>query len=120
MPTGLDAECRAEWKRLRAELEPMGIVTLADGSPLERIVWLRVQCRLVRKLLEQFKEAGFAYRCGTAWQQMAQVGVLNNWHKELGRLESEFGIGAASRTRVEVTDPGKAGGPKLAVRTKAG
>lgn len=118
-PAGFDADCKAEWQQLRAELEPMGIVTLADGSMLERIVWLRVQCRRLRKRLEGKADDGYSYNCGTSRQLLPDVGALNKWHEQLAKLEMQYALTPACRSMVEV--PGrKKGGLKIAARTSTG
>ena len=106
---------------MREELEPMGVVTLADGSALERIVWLRVQCRRLRKQLEAFVGDGFAFQSQTSHRPLPQVKTVTDWHAALARLEAEFGLTPSARARVNVT-PGASGspdGPQIAARTRS-
>ena len=117
MPAGLDPDCTVEWRRLREELEPMGVVTRCDGSALERIVWLRVRCREQRKEAEKYAATGYMYKCGASWQAIPVVATLNKWHEALAKLEQQFGLTPASRSNVVVDKGG--GGSKLPARRSA-
>ncbi len=106
-PRWLKNEARAEWKRLVVLLDDMGVITKADGNALSRYC----------KLLERWKRMeAFIEENGETYQTMdrdgmpagrqvyPQVKLAHELAVQLGRLEGEFGMTPASRSRVSVQD----------------
>lgn len=99
-PRCLPKEAKAVWKHLVPMLQETKILTVADGGALERYCCLFVRWRAMVKWLEEngeVQETDKGYR-----QQQPEVSIASNLAKELGRLEAEFGLTPAARTRIQV------------------
>ena len=115
MPAGLDPDCTVEWRRLREELEPLGVASRGHGSALERIVWLRVDCRALRAKIGDLDD--YTYQCGAARQQHPEWALWRGLMADLAKLEQQFGMTPATQSNVVVDKGG--GGSKLPTRRSA-
>ena len=102
-PPGLPAEAKTVWRQIVTVLEGVKVLTKADGNALERYSRMVVRWRAVEKYLEENGEIQVTdkgYR-----QQAPEVSIASNLDKALGRLEAEFGLTPAARTRIQVDVP---------------
>jgi P27 family predicted phage terminase small subunit len=109
-PQWLDADAKAMWRRLTPLLESMGVLTRIDGNALARY------CRLWSRWLKAeafIEERGEMYplkdESGQVkyFQQWPQVAIASKLAQQLTRLEQEFGMTPAARTRIQVSSQPK-------------
>ncbi|WP_455387464.1 phage terminase small subunit P27 family [Petrachloros mirabilis] len=104
-PDMLDGDAKQVWDQLTDELDKIGVLTVIDGNALVRYcrMWVRwQQCdAFIKKYGESYplKDANGNVRC---FQQFPEVGILNKLSVLLLRLEQEFGLTPAARTRIQV------------------
>ena len=97
MPAGLDGEAAAEWHRVIAELEPLGLVSLVDRG------MLTLMCEswgLYRRAHEAIAGDSWVNEHG---QVAAAVTVRNKAWDQYVKIAAEFGMSASSRSRVSVS-----------------
>lgn len=106
-PAWLDKEAKAVWRQLVPQLEALGVVTKIDGNALARYCRLFVrwkQCdAFVRKYGESYIVKDEEGKQIKTCQQFPEVGIINRLGVQLLRLEQEFGLTPAARTRIQVT-----------------
>jgi len=114
-PPYLSPLARRRWDELLPELEIIGTLTVIDGD------LFACYCMAYADIVEltaDVEEFGRSYNVGLNGAQAArpEVGMLNRAKDDLRRFGAELGVGAASRTKVEVKkkDAGKT--PLQAVR----
>jgi len=114
-PPYLSAVALARWKELLPELEIMGTLTIVDGDMFAGYCMAYAD---VVELTADIEEYGRSYEVGTNGAQSArpEIAMLNRAKDDLRRFGAELGIGAASRTKVEVRKPDAAKTPLEAVR----
>jgi P27 family predicted phage terminase small subunit len=104
-PPWLSAEEQAGWEELVPLLEGMGVLSRADGNALARYCRLWSRWRKMEKFID---ERGEMYplkgddghvKC---FQQWPQVAIAAKLAQQLTRLEQEFGLTPAARTRIQV------------------
>ena len=119
-PSWLKGNAKTEWKRLVEMLDRMGILTKVDGNALSRYCRLWQRWRRAEDFIE---EHGTQYPVkkvsGTGKERKTEVVGFRMFPEaklasvlsvELRRLECEFGLTPASRTRIseEATQAGAA------------
>lgn len=100
-PRYLGKLAKSRWHELLPELDYMGTLTAADAEVLAGYCQAYEQvCLLTAKL----EESGRTYQVGTngAWAAYPEVAMLNRAWDDIRKFGSELGIGAASRSRIEV------------------
>lgn len=104
-PTWLDVDAKAAWRQLVPELEAMGVLTRIDRNALARYCrtwarWKKAEA-FIDKHGEMYplKDESGQPRC---FQQWPQVAIANKLSQQLTRLEQEFGMTPASRTRIQL------------------
>jgi P27 family predicted phage terminase small subunit len=111
----LDADAVKVWKELAPELEAVGVLTIVDRYAFA------AYCQAVADIagLSAFlAEHGETHNTGQhgAIQQRPQVAMLHKAYDRAAKFGAEFGIGAASRTKVEVKPREQEQDPLEAVR----
>ena len=111
IPAWLDKDAKTVWRQLVKELNAIGVMTKVDGNALARYCRLFVrwkQCdAFIRKYGESYpiKDDGGKVK---SFQQFPEVGIVNRIGPQLLKLEQEFGLTPAARTRIEVdVEPAK-------------
>lgn len=104
MPDWLSDDERRIWDKLVTMLSTMGVLSSCDEFALSRYVHLWVRWRTATAWLAEHgdmyplkDEAGKV----RYMQQWPQVAIANKLAVELRRLEQEFGLTPAARTRIE-------------------
>ncbi len=104
-PTWLDDDAKAAWKQLVPQLVAMGVLTAIDGNALARYCLLWSRWRKMEAFIESkgemypLKDDAGRVKCFAQWPQVA---IANKLAQQLTRLEAEFGLTPASRTRIQV------------------
>jgi P27 family predicted phage terminase small subunit len=114
-PPYLGAVARRRWDELIPELELSGVITVVDGDVLG------CYCAAYQDVCElsaDVAEHGKTYEVGTNGAQSTrpEAVLLQKAKDDLRRFGAELGIGAASRTKVEVKKPDAGTSPLAAVR----
>ena len=105
-PNWLDAGARTMWRQLAPLLESMGVLTKIDGNALARYCRLWSRWRKAEAFIDQhgevypLKDEGGRVKY---LQQWPHVAVATKLAQQLTRLEQEFGMTPAARTRIPVT-----------------
>lgn len=114
-PTWLSKEAKAVWKQVAKQLAELGVLTEIDGNALARYCSLWVRWRRATAHLEAngetyplLDEKGNV-RC---LQQYPEVAIVNKLSVLLLRLEQEYGLTPAARTRIRVDVPAAPDGGK--------
>ena len=99
------------WGTIAPQLESIGVLTRIDGNTLSRYCHLWVQWREADRFI---RENGHAYPLKDEegnvkyLQQYPQVAIAHKLCQQLLRLEQEFGMTPAARTRIQVDSKCKA------------
>ena len=108
-PRDLQPAARAVWKQLIPELAEMGILTHVDGRTLERYCVLWVRWQRAETFICKNGDV-FAIKDDTGrvkyLQCFPQVAIANQLAQQLHRIEQDFGMTPASRSRVRVESAG--------------
>ncbi|MBI5863377.1 MAG: phage terminase small subunit P27 family [Planctomycetes bacterium] len=105
-PEWLDADGRLRWAELVPQLEAMGVLTLVDQGAVARYCHLWARWRKAEEFIAQhgemypLKDDKGRTKCVQPWPQVA---TANKLALQLTRLEQEFGLTPAARTRIHVT-----------------
>ncbi len=104
MPPWLIAEAKAEWKRITAPLEKLGLLTLVDGAALSAYCQCYGRWVAAEKLVTA---KGLTLKAGqTGYRQISpEVTVSLKYLTHLQALCAEFGFTPSSRSRM--TLPGE-------------
>lgn len=104
IPEHLSESARLEWDRLAVDLVTMGVLTVVDGAPFG------IYCQALADLAEAERElarpgarvikAPSGYPMPSPW-----LAIRNEAIKQIARFGGEFGLGAASRGRLNVEPP---------------
>jgi len=100
-PRYLGKQARARWRELLPELDYCGVLTRIDGEILAGYCQAYEQvCILTAKL----EKTGRTYQVGTngAWAAFPEVAMLSRAWDDIRKFGAELGIGAASRSKIEV------------------
>ena len=107
-PHWLDADAKAKWNELVPKLEQMGVLTLIDQDAVARYCHLWVRWRAAEDFIKKhgemypLKDDKGRTKCVQAWPQVA---TANKLAQQLTRLEQEFGLTPAARTRIHIQVP---------------
>ena len=107
-PDWLDADAKAKWFQLVPRLEQMGVLTLVDEGAVARYCHLWVRWRAAEDFIKKhgemypIKDDKGRTKCVQPWPQVA---TANKLAMQLTRLEQEFGLTPAARTRIHVPRP---------------
>jgi len=114
-PPYLSPLARRRWDELLPELEIIGTLTIVDGDVLACYAMAYAD---VVELTADIEAEGRSYSFGLNGAQAPrpEVGMLNRAKDDLRRFGAELGVGAASRTKVEVKKPDAGQTPLEAVR----
>lgn len=113
-PDWLDGEARARWCDLVPQLERMGVLTLVDQGPVARYCHLWVRWRAAEEFIKKhgemypLKDDKGKTKCVQPWPQVA---TANKLAMQLTRLEQEFGLTPAAKTRIQITKPARPSDP---------
>ncbi len=105
-PNWLDKIAKAAWRQLVPQLEAMGVLTLIDANALARYCRLWSRWRQAEAFLDQkgpvypLKDERGKIKCVMPWPQVA---IASKLAQQLTRLEQEFGMTPAARTRIQVS-----------------
>ena len=106
-PSWLDPAAKACWKQIVPQLHQMGVLAKIDGNAITRYCRLWSRWVAAEKFIEKhgesypLKDSNGKVKC---YQQFPQVAIAHRLSIALTKLEGEFGMTPASRTRIEV-DP---------------
>lgn len=104
-PRFLDAGAKREWRRLKPEMQRLGLLTIADRAAFAAYcqAWSRYE-ELTRYLNGLIKEMGTgALLMNTpngALQQNPLLGVANRAFDQMRAMLAEFGLSPSSRARL--------------------
>ena len=105
-PAWLDANAKSTSRPLVPELETMGVLTMIDRNALARYCRTWARWRKAEVFIDKhgekypLKDESGQPRC---FQQWPQVAIANKLSQQLTRLEQEFGMTPASRTRIQLS-----------------
>lgn len=103
MPAYLDTEGRKRWEELVSDLESIGVLTVVDREVLGGYCAAFASFVSATRILEEkgwVTTAQSGYEMPSPW-----VAIRNRAMDDLRRFGAELGIGAASRSRIEVKKP---------------
>jgi P27 family predicted phage terminase small subunit len=109
-PSHLDKLARAEWKRMAAELKPLGLLTKADRAAFA--VYCAMWSRWVQAE-QKIAETGYAYTTRDAAGQpkaiiqSPYIGIANRAAEIMHKFLTEFGFTPSSKTRVSAPPENK-------------
>lgn len=104
-PKWLDADAKLAWKQLVPVLAEMGVLTRIDRNALIRycrswVRWRKAEMFIERKgEVYSLKDDKGNFKCVQQWPQVA---IAHKLGLTLTRLEQEFGMTPAARTRIHV------------------
>jgi len=107
-PAWLDAVAKEAWNQLIPMLSAMGVLTRIDGNALVRYCRTWSRWRKAEAFIEQrgevypIKDEQGQIRCVQQWPQVA---IAHKLALTLLRMEQEFGMTPAARTRIQVPLP---------------
>jgi P27 family predicted phage terminase small subunit len=114
-PDWLSVPAAEVWQQMVAVMEPLGVLTSVDGSALARycdafVRWKKVAAFLAEKgEVYALKDAEGVVRC---MMPFPQVAIYKSLTGLLMKLEQEFGLTPASRSRVHVQGQEEKPSPK--------
>ena len=99
-PRFLNDAAKSIWDELIPELEAMGVVTIVDASVLSGYCAAYEEAMRLSSYLD---EAGLVTESPSGYlQQRPEVSIRNKAWDRVAKFAPELGIGAASRSRIEV------------------
>lgn len=103
-PPYMNATARRRWDELVTELDYSGVLTRVDGDIFAGYCMAYAD---IVSLTAAIARRGRSYRVGLngAMAARPEVAMLNRAKDDLRKFGAELGIGAASRTRIEVKKP---------------
>lgn len=105
-PRWLDKDSKKEWRRLVPILGSAGVLQYADADALARYCRTLTRFKRMQDIVESKGEIYQAvdYRGNDLGpRQRPEVAILDHLSNQLGKLECEFALTPASRSRVETT-----------------
>lgn len=104
MPDYLDTEGRKRWEELVSDLESIGVLTVVDREVLGGYCDAFATFVSAKRILDR---DGWVKKAETSGYEMPSpwVAIRNRAMDDLRRFGAELGIGAASRSRIEVKKP---------------
>lgn len=113
VPPWLDAGAKRKWRALCDVLHEMGVLTAIDGDVLA------CYCQAYsdhERLTRFLRENGETVKGQGRAMAAPQVGMRDRAREDMRKFGAELGIGAASRTKIEVRKPDAAASPLDKVR----
>ena len=102
-PDFLNEQAKSIWFALIDELDAMGVVTRVDESTLAGYCSAYEEAQTLDRFLN---EHGLTVTAPSGYvQQRPEVAIRNKAWDRVAKFGSELGIGAASRSRIEVKKP---------------
>lgn len=106
-PAHLSPKAKTAFKNVCDLLEGMGVLTIADGLALEMMCDAYAEWRDLRKIIDT---EGATYKViGTSGDEMVkarpEVAMASDAWKRVKAMASEFGLTAASRTKLQTAEP---------------
>ena len=104
-PSWLNKEEKKCWRDTVTKLQAMGVITTVDVNSIARYCRIFVNYEKESALLEA--EGHLSTGCRKNTIRNPRVQVVNDYHRQALLMEREFGMTAASRSRIkaEVTEP---------------
>lgn len=103
-PRKLSPQGKAEWKRLMPVLRRMRVLTEADLGPLADLCEVTAELDHAQKLLRESNLLTRASAKGSPIRRNPLVSIIKDFREQKLRLEREFGLTPASRTRLMVDE----------------
>lgn len=103
-PSDLGAVASAKWDAVCCLLEGMGVITVADGEPIEQYARTYELWRRCETLIRQGGKGGGAFT-EDGRTVKAPARLFKDLAGLLCRLESELGLTPSSRAKLEVPPP---------------
>lgn len=101
-PVWLSDDAKVQWGRFSVWLEQMGVLTVADGPALERLVSVYLEVRDLEATI--VREGRTFTTLSTAGERVVKahpaVAMLNSADARLRQMLIEFGLTPAARTKV--------------------
>jgi len=115
-PTWLDAAAKRKWRQLADTLNETGVLTLIDGDVLALYCQAYADHERLTKYLRKKGEVSVA----PSGYEMPrpEVALRNRARDDMRKFGAELGIGAASRTKIEVKPKDAGPSPLEAVRQR--
>jgi len=104
-PVWLSATAGEVWEQLLRQLTPLGLASEIDANALARYCDALVRFKKAAAFIEKngevytIKDKDGNVKCVLPWPQ---VGIYHKLAALLGKIESEFGLTPASRSRISV------------------
>ena len=109
IPSYLDNDARAEWKRIVPILLGMRVLTAADGTALGNLCQAVSLLKQAHHTLQQATQgggSGLLMKTPSGYvQQSPLIGIINGQVEIINRISREFGLTPSSRIRLEATEP---------------
>ena len=106
-PKWLEEEAKKEWKRLAKKMEMMGILTEVDMAAFAGYCQAYARWKEAEEFITQH---GTIVKTPSGyWQQVPQVSIAQAYLKVIDRFAEQFGLTAASRSRIIADSTGSSG-----------
>ena len=106
VPAYLSPKAKTAFKNVSDLLEDMGVLTIADGMALEMMCNAYSEWRDLRKVID--KEGSTYKTIGTSGDEVIkarpEVAMAADAWKRIKSMAAEFGLTAASRTKIQVNE----------------
>ncbi len=106
VPAYLNPKAKTAFKNVSDLLEDMGVLTIADGMALEMMCNAYAEWRDLRKVID--KEGSTYKTLGTSGDEVIkarpEVAMASDAWKRVKSMAAEFGLTAASRTKIQITE----------------
>ena len=113
-PAWLSDEAKVQWGRFSVWLEQMGVLTLADGPALERLVSVYLEVHELEVLIRE--QGRVVEMLSTQKEKVLKanpaVAMLNSADSRLRQMLIEFGLTPAARTKVHTVKRGGSDKPE--------
>ena len=105
----MDAEAKAEWRRVVTELRRMGLLTIVDRAALEAYCQTYARWRWAE---DAIRVQGHVYFTATGfWKERPEVGIAERALNLMKAYMVEFGMTPSSRSRISLPTPKQAEDP---------
>jgi P27 family predicted phage terminase small subunit len=101
MPAWLNAEARAEWKRIVPQLDALKILSDIDGAMLADYCTAHA---LAVNATKKYQREGLTVKVNGQLQKHPAVKIAQEARSQAARLAAEFGLSPSSRTRISAPD----------------
>jgi P27 family predicted phage terminase small subunit len=102
-PDYMTDEARDEWRRMCDRLEGMGILSLADWPLL--VLWCDTWLRYIEAEHKLQRMGALITTPNGSIQNNPVYCQRNEFARQLTKMAAEFGLGAANRSRMKVSQP---------------